>query len=139
VIIGLLLAIAGTALILKHAVSPSAVVGDPNAPLVERIAVVVNGGLALGFLVVMLVLAAIRGTSPQYFAASVSILMGIAAPLILWRTRWRGIAEGMAIIALGVLIYLSSASYGLYLIPFAILLIVGAAKGLKPVPRIHSS
>jgi len=138
VIIGLLLLTVGMALILKHLVSPGAVIADSKAPLVERIAVVVTGGAALGFLVLVILLAAIMGrTSPQFFAASVSILLGIAAPLFLWRTRWRGIAEGMAIIALGALIYLSSASYGLYLIPFAILLMVGAAKGLrtpKPSP-----
>jgi hypothetical protein len=135
VIIGLLVAIAGVALVLKHALlARTANVANAQAPLIERIAVFATGGIALAWLVAMLVLVGISGrTTPQFFAATISILSAIAAPLVLWRTRWRGIAEGAAIIALGVLVYLTSATFGLYLIPFAFLLMVGAAKGVVTV------
>jgi hypothetical protein len=136
VIIGLLLAIAGAALILKQLWARVPNVAEGQAPLLELLAVAVNGGTALvGLVAVLFLVATSRQTFPQFFAATVLILLTISLPLILWRTRWRGIAEGAAVMALGVLVYLTSATFGLYLIPFAFLLIVGAAKGAATVPE----
>ncbi len=95
-----------------------------------------NGGLAILCLVGILVaVARSRRTSPMYFAVSVASLSVIASPLFLWRGPWRGFAEGAALVALGVLIIVSGFSLGPYLVPFALLMILGAVQGVRALQR----
>jgi hypothetical protein len=103
-----------------------------SSPMLERIAVFLDGGLATICLVGILVAVALsRRTSPTYFAVSVASLLVIASPLFLWRSHWRGFAEGAAVVALGGLIVVSGFSFGPYLVPFALLMILGAVQAAR--------
>ena len=136
-----LIALAGALICGRQAWARNSLTPAPSSsPLLERIAVFLNGGLAILCLVgILVVVARSRRTSPMYFAVSVASLLVIASPLFLWRSPWRGFAEGAAILALGVLLIVSGFSFGPYLVPFALLLVLGAVQGDRARTRTAAS
>jgi len=103
-----------------------------SSPILERAAVFVNSGLAILCLAGVLVVVARRGpTEPVFVAVSLVSLFIVASPLILWRSRWRRFAEGAAVAVLGVVMILSGFSFAPAVLPFALVMLIGAVQGLR--------
>ena len=62
----------------------------------------------------------------------------LAAPGMLWRTRWRGVGEGVATIAISVAAILSGFTMGFLLEPLVILMIWICIQALRP-RKIHQN
>jgi hypothetical protein len=142
-LIGIAIALVGALLCGRQAWSRNSIKpAHSSSPILERIAVFLNSGLAILFLLGILVaVARSRRTSPMYFAVSVASLLIIASPFFLWRSPWRGFAEGAATMGLGVLIILGGFSFGPYVVPFALLMILGAVqaeRGRTPTAASNS-
>jgi hypothetical protein len=102
-------------------------VGLPDSwtgSLVEKIAVGLCGGVAvLGLLGTIETLLPKRPDFPPLsvlFAVAI-ILTGL--PAVAWRSRWRGVAEGIATISLATAAILTGLSIGFLLVPLLILMI----------------
>jgi hypothetical protein len=140
-LIGIAIALIGALICGKQVWARNSLTPVPSSsPILERFAVFLNGGLAILCLVGILVaVARSRRIGPVYFAVSIASLLIIASPLFLWRSPWRGFAEGAAILALGTLITLGGFSFGLYLVPFALLMILGAVQADRARTRTAAS
>ena len=102
-------------------------VGSPDSwkgSLVEKIAVGLCGGVAvLGLLGTIETLLPKRPDFPPLsvlFAVAI-ILTGL--PAVAWKSRWRGVAEGIATISLATAAILTGLSIGFLLVPLLILMI----------------
>ena len=102
-------------------------VGLPDSwkgSLVEKIAVGLCGGVAvLGLLGTIETLLPKRPDFPPLsvlFAVAI-ILTGL--PAVAWKSRWRGVAEGIATISLATAAILTGLSIGFLLVPLLILMI----------------
>lgn len=101
--------------------------GDmPAVPhTVEKVATHLSGGSVLLLIAVVAVsIAFSRRTSPGFLAAFVPVAAAVASPIFLWGTRWRGVAESIATLVLGVVIIITGFSIGMFLIPTALLMAV---------------
>lgn len=75
-------------------------------------------------------------TEPGFLAVSVVSLLIVASPLVLWKSRWRLFAEGAAVAALGVVMILSGFSFAPAILPFALLMLLGAVQGARARPGV---
>ena len=95
-----------------------------EAGLVERIAVGLCAGVAmLGFLgTIETIFAKKPDFPPLAMLFSVAILL-CGLPAVLWKSRWRGVAEGVATVSIAVAAILSGFSIGFLFVPLVILMI----------------
>lgn len=95
-----------------------------EAGLVERIAVGLCAGVAmLGFLGTIETIFAKKPDFPplaMLFAVAI-LLCGL--PAVLWKSRWRRVAEGVATVSIAVAAILSGFSIGFLFVPLVILMI----------------
>lgn len=98
--------------------------------ILERIAVGLCGGVAfLGFLGIVQTLIPPRpGFSPRSGFSPLSAVFAGAVllaslPALLWRSRWRGVAEGVATVCVAVMAFLSGFTIGFMFVPLAALMI----------------
>jgi len=95
-----------------------------EAGLVERIAVGFCAGVAmLGFLgTIETVFAKKPDFPPLAMLFAVAILL-CGLPAVLWKSRWRRVAEGVATVSIAVAAILSGFSIGFLFVPLVILMI----------------
>ena len=95
-----------------------------EAALVERIAVGLCAGVAmLGFLgTIETVFAKKPDFPPLAMLFAVAILL-CSLPAVLWKSRWRGVAEGVATVSIALAAILSGFSIGFLFVPLVILMI----------------
>jgi hypothetical protein len=92
--------------------------------LAERIAVGLCGGVAaLGLLGLVESFRTVRPDFPPLAAAFTVAVLFCGLPAILWKSRWRVVAEGIATISLAVAAILSGFSIGFLFVPVVILMI----------------
>ena len=92
--------------------------------LVERVAVGLLGGVAaLGLLGLVESFRTVRPDFPPLAAAFTVAILFCGLPAILWKSRWRVVAEGIATISIGVAAILSGFSIGFLLVPLVALMI----------------
>lgn len=92
--------------------------------LVERVGVGLLGGVAaLGLLGLVESFRTVRPDFPPLAAAFTVAILFCGLPAILWKSRWRVVAEGIATISIGVAAILSGFSIGFLLVPLVVLMI----------------
>ena len=92
--------------------------------LVERVAVGLCGGVAaLGLLGLVESFRTVRPDFPPLAAAFTVAILFCGLPAILWKSRWRVVAEGIATISISVAAILSGFSIGFLLVPVVVLMI----------------
>ena len=92
--------------------------------LVERLAVGLCGGVAaLGLLGLVESFRSVRPDFPPLAAAFTVAILFCGLPAILWKSRWRVVAEGIATLSIGVAAILSGFSIGFLLVPLVIVMI----------------
>jgi ribose/xylose/arabinose/galactoside ABC-type transport system permease subunit len=92
--------------------------------LLERIAVGLCGGVAvLGLIGTMETLLARRPDFPPLAVTFVVAVILSGLPAVVWRSRWRGAAEGVATISIATAAILSGFSIGFLFVPLVILMI----------------
>src|SRR6476620_4114099 len=95
-----------------------------NAGVVEALAVGLCGGVAaLGILGLVESFRSVRPDFPPLAAACTVAVLFCGLPAILWKTRWRVVAEGIATVSLSVALILSGFSIGFLLVPLVLLMI----------------
>jgi hypothetical protein len=95
-----------------------------NAGVVEALAVGLCGGVAaLGILGLVESFRSVRPDFPPLAAAFTVAVLFCGLPAILWKTRWRVVAEGIATVSLSVALILSGFSIGFLLVPLVLLMI----------------
>ena len=95
-----------------------------NAGIVEALAVGLCGGVAaLGILGLVESFRSVRPDFPPLAAAFTVAVLFCGLPAILWKTRWRVVAEGIATVSLSVALILSGFSIGFLLVPLVLLMI----------------
>jgi hypothetical protein len=95
-----------------------------NAGVVEALAVGLCGGVAaLGILGLVESFRSVRPDFPPLAAAFTVAIIFCGLPAILWKSRWRVVAEGLATLAIGVAAILSSFSIGFLFVPLTLLMI----------------
>lgn len=102
------------------------------APLLEKIAVATIGIIGFASLVSIVVIVAVgERVSPKHTSLLALFFAALASPAALWRTRFRGAAEGMATATLGAAIVIAGFSIGPLLVPFGLLTAAGALQNLR--------
>ena len=92
--------------------------------LLERIAVGLCGGVAvLGLIGTMETLLTRRPDFPPLAVTFVLAVILSGLPAVVWRSRWRGAAEGVATISIATAAILSGFSIGFLFVPLVILMI----------------
>lgn len=92
--------------------------------LLERIAVGLCAGVAvLGLIGTMETLLARRPDFPPLAVTFVVAVILSGLPAVVWRSRWRGAAEGVATISIATAAILSGFSIGFLFVPLVILMI----------------
>ena len=92
--------------------------------LLERIAVGLCGGVAvLGLIGTMETLLTRRPDFPPLAVTFVLAVILSGLPAVVWRSRWRGAAEGVATISIAAAAILSGFSIGFLFVPLVILMI----------------
>lgn len=92
--------------------------------LVERISVGLCGGVAaLGLLGLIETFRASRPDFPPLAAAFAVAILFCGLPAILWKSRWRVVAEGIATISIAVAAILAGFSIGFLFVPLVVLMI----------------
>ena len=95
-----------------------------NAGVVEALAVGLCGGVAaLGILGLVESFRSVRPDFPPLAAAFTVAVLFCGLPAILWKTRWRVVAEGIATVSLSVALILSGFSIGFVFVPLVLLMI----------------
>src|SRR5690349_21537620 len=95
-----------------------------DAGWVEAIAVGLCGGVAaLGILGLVETFRTSRPDFPPLAAAFTVAILFCGLPAILWKSRWRVVAEGLATVSIAVAAILSGFSIGFLLVPLVILMI----------------
>ncbi|HWL41005.1 MAG TPA: hypothetical protein VNO75_12280 [Gemmatimonadaceae bacterium] len=98
----------------------------------EKVAVAVCG--IIGILgVITLLTNVIRSTSnlQPAFLGLLAIVIVLLAPALLWRTRWRVPAEGLATMAMAGVAVLTGFSIGFAFVPLVVLMILLCARQLR--------
>lgn len=92
--------------------------------LVERIAVGLCAGVAmLGFLGTIESVFTRRPDFPPLAVAFAVAVILCALPALAWRSRWRGVAEGVGTVSISIAAILSGFSIGFFFVPLGILMI----------------
>jgi ribose/xylose/arabinose/galactoside ABC-type transport system permease subunit len=92
--------------------------------LLERIAVGLCGGVAvLGLIGTMETLLARRPDFPPLAVTFVVAVILSGLPAVVWRSRWRGAAEGVATMAIATAAILSGFSIGFLFVPLVVLMV----------------
>jgi len=92
--------------------------------LLERIAVGLCGGVAvLGLIGTMETLLTRRPDFPPLAVTFVLAVILSGLPAVVWRSRWRGAAEGVATISIATAAILSGFSIGFLFVPLVVLMI----------------
>lgn len=92
--------------------------------LLERIAVGLCGGVAvLGLIGTMETLLTRRPDFPPLAVTFVVAVILSGLPAVVWRSRWRGAAEGVATISIATAAILSGFSIGFLFVPLVVLMI----------------
>jgi hypothetical protein len=95
-----------------------------DAGFVEAAAVGLCGGVAaLGILGLIESFRSVRPDFPPLAAAFTVAILFCGLPAILWKSRWRVVAEGIGTVALSVGSILSGFSIGFLLVPLVLLMI----------------
>jgi TRAP-type C4-dicarboxylate transport system permease small subunit len=95
-----------------------------NAGVVEALAVGLCGGVAaLGILGLVESFRSVRPDFPPLAAAFTVAILFCGLPAILWKSRWRVVAEGIATLSLSIGAILSSFTIGFLLVPLMLLMI----------------
>ena len=95
-----------------------------NAGVVEALAVGLCGGVAaLGILGLVESFRSVRPDFPPLAAAFTVAILFCGLPAILWKSRWRVVAEGIATLSLSVGSILSGFSIGFLMVPLMLLMI----------------
>jgi hypothetical protein len=95
-----------------------------DAGVVEAFAVGLCGGVAaLGLLGLVESFRTTRPDFPPLAAAFTVAILFCGLPAILWKSRWRVVAEGIATISISVAAILSGFSIGFLLVPLTVLMI----------------
>ncbi|MFL5483755.1 MAG: hypothetical protein ACJ8AK_16370 [Gemmatimonadaceae bacterium] len=94
-----------------------------NAGLVEALSVGLCGGVAaLGILGLVESFRSIRPDFPPLAAAFTVAILFCGLPAILWKSRWRVVAEGIATVSLSIGAMLSAFSIGFLFVPLVLLM-----------------
>lgn len=110
-----------------------------DAGLVEALSVGLCGGVAaLGLLGLVESFRTSRPDFPPLAAAFTVAILFCGLPAILWKTRWRTVAEGIATISIGVAAMLSGFSIGFLLVPLTMLMIWVCYARLRAASRSRS-
>jgi hypothetical protein len=95
-----------------------------DAGVVEAFAVGLCGGVAaLGILGLVESFRSIRPDFPPLAAAFTVAVLFCGLPAILWKSRWRTVAEGIGTVSLSVASILSGFSIGFLFVPLVLLMI----------------
>ena len=91
---------------------------------VEALAVGLCGGVAaLGLLGIVESFRTVRPDFPPLAAAFTVAILFCGLPALLWKSRWRVVAEGIATVSIGTASILSGFSIGFLLVPVTLLMI----------------
>lgn len=94
-----------------------------NAGVVEAFAVGLCGGVAaLGILGLVETFRTVRPDFPPLADAFTVAILFCGLPAILWKSRWRVVAEGIGTISIAVAAILSGFSIGFLLVPLVLLM-----------------
>jgi hypothetical protein len=92
--------------------------------LVERIAVGLCGGVAfLGFFGLIETLVTRRPDFPPLAMVFAVCILALSWPAFAWKSRWRGVAEGVATICVAIAAILSGFTIGFMFVPLVLLMI----------------
>ena len=95
-----------------------------NAGVLEALGVGLCGGVAaLGILGLVESFRSVRPDFPPLAAAFTVAILFCGLPAILWKSRWRVVAEGIATLSLSVGSILSGFSIGFLMVPLMLLMI----------------
>ena len=95
-----------------------------DAGVIEALAVGLCGGVAaLGILGLVESFRSVRPDFPPLAAAFTVAILFCGLPAILWKSRWRVVAEGIATVSLSVGAMLSGLSIGFLFVPLVLLMI----------------
>ena len=95
-----------------------------DAGVVEALAVGLCGGVAaLGILGLIESFRTLRPDFPPLAAAFTVAVLFCGLPAILWKSRWRVVAEGIGTVSLSVASILSGFTIGFLLVPLVLLMI----------------
>ena len=95
-----------------------------DAGIVEALAVGLCGGVAaLGILGLIESFRTVRPDFPPLAAAFTVAVLFCGLPAILWKSRWRVVAEGIATLSIAVAAILAGFSIGFLLVPLVLLMI----------------
>ncbi|HJQ12656.1 MAG TPA: hypothetical protein VJ840_16605 [Gemmatimonadaceae bacterium] len=107
--------------------------------VVERVAVGLLGGVAaLGLLGLVESFRTQRPDFPPLAAAFTVAILFCGLPALLWKSRWRVVAEGIATISVSVAAILSGFSIGFLFVPLVILMIGVCFARLRAAYRSRS-
>jgi hypothetical protein len=91
---------------------------------VEALAIGLCGGVAaLGLLGLVESFRTARPDFPPLAAAFTVAILFCGLPAVLWKSRWRAVAEGLATLAVAVAAILAAFSIGFLLVPLTVLMI----------------
>ena len=107
----------------KHELGDDTRSSMPNSPALERIAVTVCALLAIVGVTAMVTNEIRRNPVPHpAFPALLALLVLLSAPALMWRSRLRVPAEGLATIAVSVVAVLTGFSIGVAFLPLVVLM-----------------
>ena len=107
--------------------------------LLERVAVGLCGGVAaLGLLGLVESFRTTRPDFPPLAAAFTVAVLFCGLPAILWKSRWRVVAEGIATVSIAVAAILSGFSIGFLFVPLVILMVWVCFARLRAAYRSRS-
>lgn len=110
-----------------------------KAGVVEAAAVGLCGGVAaLGLLGLVESFRTVRPDFPPLAAAFTVAVLFCGLPAVLWKSRWRVVAEGLATVSLSVAALLSGFSIGFLLVPLIALMIWVCYARLRAAYRSRS-
>jgi hypothetical protein len=101
----------------------SAASGHAGSSLLERVAAGLCAAAAFVLILVLGVNVDRSGRASPWTAVLVMMILLLAAPIILWNTRYRVASEGIATIAIGVIAILTGFSIGFLFVPVVVLMI----------------
>jgi len=112
----------------------------PEVGLVERIAVGLCAGIAmLGFLGTIESVFTRRPDFPPLAVLFAVAVILCALPAIAWKSRWRGVAEGVATVSIACAAILSGFSIGFFFVPLVILMIWVCVLRLRAIGKTQQS
>ena len=95
---------------------------------------------AIGALTALLVIRGVLETHNLYVGAIAAVQLAVSvAAIVLFRTRWRPLTQGLGAIALGIFSFLTGFSIGLLVLPFAVALGAAAIHNNDPRTRPFSA